>query len=126
MLRALRRRPAVAKRLECVRLQRRLPKPGYDSMTGQVHGKPPFVFSACIGTMNRFGGRNLFGVPPSVGRDRLKPGLRTVGSWKALVRFFECIGTMNVALQERGQPCPRGDGCPRSGSWKDTARCSEW
>src|SRR5947207_13983544 len=38
-LRALRRRPAVAKRLECVRLQRRLPKPGYDSMTGQVHGE---------------------------------------------------------------------------------------
>src|SRR6266480_3620431 len=39
-LRALRRRPTVAKRLECVRLQRRFPKPGYDSMTGQVHGKP--------------------------------------------------------------------------------------
>jgi hypothetical protein len=37
-LRAVRRRPAVAKRLECVRLQRRFPKPGYDSMTGQVHG----------------------------------------------------------------------------------------
>jgi len=37
-LRALQRRPAVAKRLECVRLQRRLPKPGHDSMTGQVHG----------------------------------------------------------------------------------------
>ena len=33
------RRPAVAKRLECVRLQRRFPKPGCDSMTGQVHGK---------------------------------------------------------------------------------------
>src|SRR3989475_11214757 len=42
-LRALRRRPAVAKRLECVRLQRRFPKPGYDSMTGQVHGEPSFV-----------------------------------------------------------------------------------
>src|SRR2546426_6795821 len=38
-LRALRRRPAVAERLECVRLQRRFPKPRYDSMTGQVHGK---------------------------------------------------------------------------------------
>ena len=43
-LRALRRRPAVAKRLECVRLQRRFPKPGYDSMTGQVHGKPLLFF----------------------------------------------------------------------------------
>ena len=38
-LRAVRRRPAVAKRLECVRLQRRFPKPGYDSMTGPVHGR---------------------------------------------------------------------------------------
>src|SRR5947209_2306479 len=38
-LRAVRRRPAVAKRLECVRLQLRFPKPRYDSMTGQVHGK---------------------------------------------------------------------------------------
>jgi hypothetical protein len=38
-LRAVRRRPAVAKRLECVRLQRRFPKPGYDSMTEQVHGE---------------------------------------------------------------------------------------
>ena len=38
-LRAVRRRPAVAKRLECVRLQRRLPKPSYDSMTGLVHGE---------------------------------------------------------------------------------------
>ena len=43
-LRAVRRRPAVAKRLDCVRLQRRFPKPGYDSMTGPVHGKPPFRF----------------------------------------------------------------------------------
>src|SRR5437867_7105031 len=54
---AVRRRPAVAKRLECVRLQRRFPKAGYDSMTGQVYGKPPFVFSACIGTMNRWPSR---------------------------------------------------------------------
>ena len=38
-LRAVRRRPAIAKRLECVRLQRRFPKPGYDSMIGPVHGK---------------------------------------------------------------------------------------
>src|SRR5213596_2538400 len=28
-------------------------------------------------------GRHLFGVPPSGGPDRLKPGLRTVGSCKA-------------------------------------------
>src|SRR5947207_5401731 len=43
-LRALRRRPAVAKRLECVRLQRRFPKAGCDSIARQVHGKPPFGF----------------------------------------------------------------------------------
>ena len=40
-LRAIRRRPAVAKRLECVRLQRRFPKAGCNSMAGQVHGEPP-------------------------------------------------------------------------------------
>src|SRR5439155_6020938 len=38
-LRAVRRRPAVAKRLECVRLQRRFPKAGCNSMAGSVHGK---------------------------------------------------------------------------------------
>src|SRR2546426_10185525 len=37
-LRAVRRRPAVAKRLECVRLQRRFPKASSDSMAGSVHG----------------------------------------------------------------------------------------
>jgi len=30
----------------------------------------------------------LFGVPPSGGPDRLKPGHQTVGSWKAFFRFF--------------------------------------
>jgi len=39
-LRAVRRRPAVAKRLECVRLQRRFLKAGCNSMAGSVHGKP--------------------------------------------------------------------------------------
>ena len=34
------------------------------------------------------GERHLFGVPPSGGSDRLKPGLRTVGSWRAPFRFF--------------------------------------
>src|SRR5438128_604503 len=48
-LRAVRRRPAVAKRLECVRLQRRFPKAGSDSMAGAVHGKPPFVISHALG-----------------------------------------------------------------------------
>ena len=43
-LRAVWTRPAVAKRLECVRLQRRFPKAGSDSMPGQVHGKTPLAF----------------------------------------------------------------------------------
>src|SRR3989475_12645348 len=42
-LRAGPRRPAVAKRLECVRLQRRFSKVGSDSMVGSVHGK-----SGCV------------------------------------------------------------------------------
>ena len=40
-LRAVRRRPAVAKRLECVRLQRGFSKAGCNSMAGPVHGEPP-------------------------------------------------------------------------------------
>src|SRR2546425_3461871 len=38
-LRAVRRRPAVAKRLECLRPQRRFPKAGCNSIAGSVHGK---------------------------------------------------------------------------------------
>jgi hypothetical protein len=48
-LRAVRKRPAVAKRLECVRLQRRCPKAVFDSMAGLVHGKPSFVFPNALG-----------------------------------------------------------------------------
>src|SRR5436309_15350871 len=47
-LRAVRRRPAVAKRLECVRLQRRFPKAGSDSMAGAAHGKPPSHFGRAL------------------------------------------------------------------------------
>ena len=43
---------------------------------------PLSFFSACIGTMNLTLRQNLFGVPPSGGPDRLKPGHQTVGSWK--------------------------------------------
>jgi hypothetical protein len=51
-LRAVRRRPAVAKRLECVRLQRRFPTAVLrsDGRVGSWIGF--FRFSACIGTMN--------------------------------------------------------------------------
>src|SRR3989442_11013811 len=40
-LRAVRRRQSVAKRLECVRLQRRFPQAGCESMAESVHRKPP-------------------------------------------------------------------------------------
>src|SRR3989442_146638 len=43
----------------------------------------PFRFFACIGTMNVSGSCHRYGVPPSGGPDRLKPGLQTGGSWKA-------------------------------------------
>src|SRR5437667_7780868 len=47
-LRAVRIRPAVAKRLECVRLQRRFPKAAYDSMAGRFM-QSPLSFFACLG-----------------------------------------------------------------------------
>src|SRR5438128_1178832 len=49
--------------------------------------RAPTTSMPCIGTMNLIVGRNLFGVPPSGGPDRLKPGHQTVGSWKARWRF---------------------------------------
>src|SRR5205823_2761750 len=50
--------------------------------------KAPFRFFARIGTMNPSGSSGRFGVPPSGGPDRLKPGLQTFGSWRAPFRFF--------------------------------------
>src|SRR5205814_6687025 len=44
--------------------------------------KTPFRLCACIGTMNCLGAGRPFGVPPSGGTDRLKPGHQTVGSWR--------------------------------------------
>src|SRR6266446_1921558 len=45
------RSPAVAKRLECARLQRRFPKAGFDSMPGQFM-ENPLSFLRTIGTLN--------------------------------------------------------------------------
>ena len=42
-LRAVSRRPAVAKRLECVRLQRRFPKAGCDSVVARFLERTPAV-----------------------------------------------------------------------------------
>ena len=85
-LRAVRRHPAVAKHLECVRLQRRFPKAGFDSRAGQVHGKPPFAFCACIGTMNCGIGAPASGPAQSL-LDRVcsrRTGVRRSGSLKVI------------------------------------------
>src|SRR5438552_12360273 len=47
----------------------------YHALLESLHSLRP-----CIGTMTGLWGRHLFGVPPSGGPDRLKPGLRTGGS----------------------------------------------
>src|SRR6266446_6930102 len=78
------------------------------------------------------GGRNLFGVPPSGGPNRLKPGLRTVGSWKAPTRFFARIGTMNRSVGRNlfGVPPSGGPDRPKPGlqtvgSWRGCSRANE-
>src|SRR6266567_770855 len=60
-LRAVRRRPAVAKRLECVRLQRRFPKASRDSMRGSVHGdRKRALFDAALGYLVNPAGSTKF------------------------------------------------------------------
>src|SRR2546427_6347604 len=49
--------------------------------------KAPTTSMPCIGTMNPSGSCHRYGVPPSGGPDRLKPGLQTGGSWKAPTVF---------------------------------------
>src|SRR5712671_2857861 len=57
--------------------------------------------------MNLAVGHNLFGVPPSGGPDRLKPGHQTFGSWKK-----------PPGPDRNSSPRRRDAGAPRSGSWK--------
>src|SRR2546426_8456869 len=47
--------------------------------------RAPTTSMPCIGTMNPSGSCHRYGVPPSGGPDRLKPGLQTGGSWKGPV-----------------------------------------
>ena len=63
--------------------------------------KASSAFLPCIGTLNLTVWRDLFGVPPSGGPDRLKPGHQTVGSWKALSALRPCIRTLNQPGQIR-------------------------
>ena len=51
----------------------------------------------CIETMNPSGSSDRFGVPPSDGSDRLKPGLQTFGSWRE---------SMHHGWQTRQSPAP--------------------
>ena len=41
------------------------------------------------------GSSKRYGVPPSGGPDRLKPGLQTRDSWSASASLRPCIGTLN-------------------------------
>src|SRR5436309_6081637 len=75
-LRAVRRRPAVAKRLECVRLQRRFPKPGYDSMTGQVHGKSPELLEGKSSFAQSGGLFSRYNLSPAFGTGRMPSSSR--------------------------------------------------
>jgi len=54
--------------------------------------KAPSTFVPCIGTLNLTVRQNLFGVPPSGGPDRLKPGHQTVGSWRARTPVCRAMG----------------------------------
>src|SRR2546427_11280392 len=60
--------------------------------------RAPTTSMPCIGTMNPSGSCHRYGVPPSGGPDRLKPGLQTGGSWKTPTTFVPCIGTLNPPL----------------------------
>src|SRR5439155_9867657 len=46
--------------------------------------KAPTTSMPCIGTMNPSGSCHRYGVPPSGGPDRLKPGLQTGASWEGV------------------------------------------
>ena len=59
--------------------------------------KAHFRFFECIETMNPSGSSDRFGVPPSDGSDRLKPGLQTFGSWRE---------SMHHGWQTRQSPAP--------------------
>src|SRR6266699_3600091 len=69
--------------------------------SGSAHGAPPFVFSACIGTMNPLP------TPPRRGTDTTWTNARSppwrgrgwVGSWRASNRFFASIRPMNFPGQ---------------------------
>src|SRR2546426_11639115 len=64
----------------------------------------------CIGTLNFTLGRNLFGVPPSGGPDRLKPGLRrAVHGERILLRLYS-IYVAHTSLRRHSGNFP-GDGC---------------
>ena len=113
-LRAIRRRPAVAKRLECVRLQRRFPKAGCNSMAGRfmeslhdfdaAHWDHELQTSRIVpptGCCRRLVGRAALGF-----LCRQDAGSTLPGSWRAPFRFFACIGAMNRWPCRAGRKAP--------------------
>src|SRR6266545_6496331 len=89
----------------------------------------PTPYGARVGTMNRSEMCHRYGVPPSGGPDRLKPGLQTGGSWKAPTTLMPCIGTMNPAgschrygVPPSGGPDRLKPGLRAVGSWRASFR----
>src|SRR6059036_3114283 len=66
-LRVVRRRPAIAKRLECVRLQRRFPKAFYGSMTEPIHGKSPELVEGKSSLAQSGGFFSRYNISPAFG-----------------------------------------------------------
>ena len=71
---------------------------------GAVHGEPPFVFSACIGTMNQAGEIVARASRPCDSWDQHTgetPVPLPDGSWKAPTNLKPCIGPMNRSDSDR-------------------------
>src|SRR5258705_8317464 len=83
-LRAVRRHPAVAKRLECVRLQRRFPKARCKSVAGRFMENPLPLFRTHWGDEpNEWNAEILFGTMAARRTEKAAP------NWSSVLRFIE-------------------------------------
>ena len=72
------------RRIFCLRFQRgRNPCSNLKDLRQSRFMGRSTILTPRMRTMNLFGSCHRYGVPPSGGPDRLKPGLQTGGSWKA-------------------------------------------
>ena len=108
-LRAVRRRPAVAKRLEYARLQRRFSNVGCDPMAGQVDGSPP-AFCAVLWDHEP---RVTFKAPQQRAHSKTSrmfgPLANAPASWSAAVlrRFRRASGLRIPAVHGEDRLCSR-------------------